>query len=293
MLTINTVEAIEQLRLRLHDRAGRTWDDAEILGALDASFRQVFTVMRTHGQSVGLDTEVVDLSSMTTVEPNVLQYDLPEHIADIQLIELVSATEKPTPIPQMQLEEKDVASSWQFSRDARGWHFGPRESIHIRGSVGGWSQVRIWFVRGVPPMIYGNPASGSTSTAVLNTATGAYKKRDGIYAGMRFEVVSGTNAGQVRRCTSFVGGTLTFSPVFSSPIDTTSRLALLIPVPGEYVEYLTMLAVWKLMSRRGSEEDKAEILAELQQLQMSFESGISRPSSGEPPRVVSSRRLGR
>ena len=67
MLTINTVEAIEQLRLRLHDRAGRTWDDAEILGALDASFRQVFTVMRTHGQSVGLDTEV-DLE-ITSLEP--------------------------------------------------------------------------------------------------------------------------------------------------------------------------------------------------------------------------------
>lgn len=290
-MTLNCVEAITRIRERIHDRQGLTFDAPEVLRVLDDTMRQLFTVLRTHGDNSLIDNADVALTALTQVETGVYQYTPPEWMGDMQMVEATRVAHTPTPIPRMPLEHKDLTRGTFNTSCGLVWVIGPRDSIQVRGSLSGFSGLKLWFTRRVPPLFYCTPASGSTTTIVPGTtAQGAYKARDDIYVGQQFEMVDGTYAGQVRRCTGFTAGTLTVDSAYSA---TTSgrQMAMLLPLADEHAEYLCALAALKLFRRQGSLEEMQALAGEVALLQQTFESGIARPHGGEPPRLYSSRRI--
>lgn len=287
---LNVRDAISEIRSRIHDRDGVTFDDDEILEVMDSRMKHLMTRLRTHGDNRGYDYVEIATSALTQIETNEYTYTLPEWMTDIQLIELANSGSRPKAVPRVSLEEKEA---WSASYT---WHFGRRGTVHLRGSVGGFTTVRVWFVRTPPPLFYSTLTGASTTlTAVLGTTTSSrYKARTGLYDAFSFEVTSDSggaaNVGQVRRCSSFTSGVLTFDEAWPAALSATSQLAMCVPLDNEFHEFFTTLCAKKLFERQGSADDIAIVNQDLEYLQVEFESGIARRSSGEPPRLISSRR---
>lgn len=297
MSKLNVREVITEIRERIHDRDSRAFDDAEVLRVMDNQMRWLSTQLRICSEYIGIDYVDVQTSSLTAVETGVLEYDPPEWLNDIQLIEVISAgSSVPVQVPRGTLEEKDV---WRgrIASATLSWIWGPRGKIQLRGGIINFSSVRIWFVREVPPMFYSAVASGTTGSATLGAATGGYKNRSGIYDGIEFECTADSgvpaNVGQVRRCSTFASGVLNFATVWPGAISSTTQLAMVVPLPAEYLEFFMALCQLQLFQRAGSPEEIGSSTALVALLQEKFDQGIARRSSGEPARVFSSRRHGR
>lgn len=289
---LNVIDAITQIRSRVHDREGITFEDAEIFEVMDNRLKHLTTKLRTAGDARGLDYVEVAVSSMTVVQTTEFTYQLPEWITDIQLVEGMQAGQKPKPFVRVSLEEKETGQLPYV------WHFGRRGLIHVKGSVGGFSTVRVWFVRTLPPLFYSTVTSGTALQAVLNAPTAfVFKDREGLYDSFLFEITSHAgfpaNVGQVRRCSTYSAKTLVFDTAWPAAITATTILAMCIPLDEEFHEYFITLCVKKLFERTGSADDVAIASQDLAHLEIEFESGIARRSTGEPPRLVSSRRFGR
>lgn len=291
-MTLNAIEAIARVRERIHDRAGDSFDDDEILRAFDDAVRKIHTEWRTHGDSQGLDYVDVDVSSLTLLEPRVYAYILPEFISDLQMVELVTPGIPAQVVSRASLAEKDIARG-TFVNNSRLWLFGAPGTIQLRGDVSGWPTMRLWFVRAIPPLVHGTATSGSTTTTITpQTVKGAWKARPSIYVASQFEITASSdpsNVGIVRRCTAFSGGVLTLEAFPASAASCT--WAMVLPVPDENTEYLVSLATLTMLRRQGSSEEVGMLSAEVAELAAQFASGISRRTSGEPPRLASSRRF--
>lgn len=286
---INVLDAMVRVRERVHDREGRTFDDAEVMRACDDALRQLSTAIRTVSAGANLDSVDVPLTDFATLEPTVRQWEVPEYIQDIQMVEALQSNGSTRQLPQTGLEQKDVGRG-TFAGHGLVWLFGPRGTIQVRGTVDSFQGARVWFVRQMPPLIYLTASVGSTATSTTPSATtGAFKARDNLYVSFQFEGTTGAIAGQVRRCTGFAGGVFTF-PAWSAST-ASQAMAMVIPLDDEYLEYFCALVSLKLFRRQGAEEEMQLLIGEVQQLQAQFEAGLARRSSGEPPRLFSSRRI--
>lgn len=287
-MTLNASELLTRVRERIHDRNALSFDDSEILRVSDDALRQVYTALRAHGDSALLDSVDIPIASLTLAATGVYRYEPPEAIGDIQMIEALLTDANTRQIPRAALEEKDIARG-VFASYGMAWIPSAQGTIEVRGSLQSFQGLRIWFVRRIPPMVTLVATTGTTTTIVPSSTVGAWKLRDDAYTGFQFECTSGSgNIGQVRRCTSFVSGTLTTA---AWPSATTGHsFAMVLPLADEHAEYLTALVTMKLLRRQGTQEELAMLAGEVQQLQLEFERGIARPSSGEPPRFHSSRR---
>jgi hypothetical protein len=288
-MTLNVVEALVRIQERIHDRSGATFGEEELLRGVDDSLRRIFGMLRTHGDEGALDYLDVTVTSLTQLERGVLQYKIPETVTDPKYLELMRGDgSAPYPITHVPLEHKDLSRGLVTGKGIT-WNWGRRGSLEIRGTGSiSWPTLRIWFARLIPPLFRATGSVASTTTSiVVQSPIGAFKARDDLYTGYQFEATAGANVGQVRRCSTHVGSTLTVDAFGASMASQT--FAMLIPVADEHVEYVVDLATLKFLGREGSVKEKKLVQEELDQLMQSFESGIARRQSGEPPRFFSSR----
>lgn len=292
---MNVRDAITEIRNRTHDRESLAWEDPEVLEVMDNRLRHMTTKLRTAGDSIGLDYVDVVPSAMTFVSANLHFYTLPEWLYDIQLIEgMREPNSEPSPFYKATLEDKEL---WRQSVPVGTyrWAFGRRRQLQLFGTLANFNTIRIWFVRLIPGLFYATVTSGDSTHATLNAKTAfAFKNRTGLYDSFEFEVTADTggaaNVEQVRRCDSFTSNILTFDAAWPAPLSATTNLAMVIPLPEEHLEFYKTMVVKKLFERSGSEDDLALAERDLTYLQGEFESGIARVSTGEPPRLISSRR---
>jgi len=295
VLTLNSLEAIQKVRLKLPDVDDLVFDIPEKFGAMDDALRDIYGRVRMSGQYHGLDRLDVSPGQFTQVDTDVLEYELPEYVGDIQLIEGLTAPGVPgVPIRQSSLEDFDQARG-VFTRDDRVWfrsrYDGPG-SIQIRGRSGGITTYRFWYIRQWGALHYGPAASGSTTTLVPGAVSGNYKARNGAYDGMLVEVTSDTataNVDQVRRVSTFVGGTMTFSSPWPSAISANTNYAIVLPIPPETTRYFVERVVRILLLDRGDQPSLRAREQDYVELQSEFEELLRERDTGEPPRFRSSR----
>lgn len=293
---INAVEALVRVRERIHDFSARTFDDPEILRALDDCVRRIFTILRTHGDAINRDSVDIPVASLTQVHTNVYEWKRPEYVADIKMVKLVTSVGGTDgyQVPRASLEEQDHPFSYVAINRRPVWLPGPRDTVQLRGPLVPFAIMRVTFVRKIPPLVYGDQSVSSSTQLTPATVVGAWKARDDLYVMSNFEMVDGpaANVGQVRMCTAFTGGVITLDPALPAAADTTTDWAMVLPLPDEYHEYLIALATMTMFRREGAADEMELLRPELDMLQHEFESGISRQTSGEPPRLSSSRRGG-
>lgn len=299
MHSVNARELMTQVRERTLDVNARVWPDAELLGAADSMLRSIYGRYRQSGAAHGIDRVDVLLTAFTQVATNIYEYQLPEYVGDVQGLEgIVSSTTRPVQIPLAPFEEKDLAlGTFTLSRGAC-WIFSKSQnpgSIQIIGSMSGMPTVRIWFIRNWGPLHYAVASAGSTTAITVGTASANYKKRDGLYVGMQFEVTSdsgqATNVSALRHITSFASGVLGFLALPAAASSTTNY-AMVIPLPAEHHEYLVQLVTVQLLQRGGDEDALRRHVGWLQKLEADFDRGIKMRTSSEPIRLFSSRGRG-
>ncbi len=299
MIPVNTVELLARVRNRINDKSALVFDDAEVLEVCDDSVREMFTSLRTHGDDIELDSLDVTTASLTQVEPGIFSWQPPEIVADVQMFELRESDGRSVQMRKVSLEEKDYGTlGMRLLNDAWVWHRGPRKTVRFIGMVTAYQTLRVWFVRAIPPMFQSLGAGAGTTTTFLPVQSSpGLKNRNDLYVGQEFEVVAGNanDLNKLVRCTAFgvAGGTttLTFAPALSAATGVTTRLAMTVPLPPEHSKFLVVMIARTLFGRQGSAEQQALIEREYAQLREDFDTGISRPSTGEPPRLFSSRTL--
>ena len=124
------------------------------------------------------------------------------------------------------------------------YHFtfeGPKVRVIPTPTSSKAAAIRMWFVPSYGHMMQGVASAGTTTTLAFATSTpnwtlnyGWKDTRDDYYNGMHVHIYDGTNAGEVRRISDYTGGTsftVTVDTAFTSAVDTTSKYAILCPVP--------------------------------------------------------------
>lgn len=301
MYALTTDDVILRVRERIHDRSGQTFDDAEVLRALDDSIRSIYDQIRIRGEDKWLDLLSVNVATeVTRIEQGWWRYELPEAVGDIQMVEAVGTGRTPTQLSRASLEEKDL-SRGTFRSVGTLWNWGPPGTIEIRGDLEAFITLRIWFVRAIPPMCYAT-GSGAGSTTTLTTTTSVSEgvlMRAGAYDQQQFQVVGGASADlqKLVRVSSFTVSsgvaTFTFAPALAGATGTTTRLAMVVPLDPQHSEYLCDLASMTLLQRQASEEEMKLMEFRVARSEANFQAAIARRSSGEPPRLSSSRRTSR
>lgn len=298
MFALNTDDVLIRVRERIHDRTGQAFDDVEVLRALDDANRSIFDQLRIRSEDHGLDVLTVSTTTdVERIETGVWRYTLPEWVSDIQLVEAVGTGRTPVQIARASLEEKDLGRG-TFRSTGTLWNWGPPGTIEIRGDLEAFISLRIWFIRAIPPMCYalGN-APGTTTTLLTDSSTSeGMLLRARCYEQQQFQVVAGAVAdlNKLVRCTSFTVSagvaTMAFAPALSVATGTTTRMAMLVPLDPQHSEYLCDLAAMQLFERQASKEEVAMMAGRLARSESNFQMAIARRSSGEPPRLSSTRR---
>lgn len=294
--TMNSKELIERVRQRVHDLSSRVYTDNEILQTADDELRTIFTSMRASGQSWGMDSFDTSLGAFQLVESGVYELELPSHVADVQVIEAIFAgTESPTPIPNAPMELKDAMRGTALIRGAV-WHwarYGYAGAIQIRGSwAGALPTIRIWYLRGFGPLVYGTTASGTTTSLTIATTTGSHKNRTNIYTNMLLEVVAdsaASNVGQIARVSTYSSGVLGLASPLPAAASSSTQWAIIVPMPPEYVDLLLQSVAVTLLARTASPEEYQIQSAHLSELKSQFAKNVTNRATGEPRRLYSSR----
>lgn len=294
---LNAVDLVNRVRQRVHDLGSRVFDDAEILATADDHLRGIFAAMRASGQAWFQDSIDVPLGTFATSEQGVYEYELPSYVADVQKIEAVfSGTSAPTPIPRVDLELSDSmrgnalirGAAWMMARH------GYAGSIQIRGSwFGTVPTVRIWFIRALGPMVYGQSVSGTTTGINFGTVTGAHRARADLYTNMSLEITSdsggASNVGQVRRISSSLASGVILTPALPVAASATTVWAMVVPVPPEHTELLVQQVAVSLLARTGNPDEFQLQQQHLARLERTFQVNIGNRQTGEPKRVYNSR----
>lgn len=301
MFALTTDDILVRVRERIHDRNGQAFDDAEVLRAADDALRSVFDQLRIRSEDHGLDVLSVSVATdVTRVEDGWWRYTLPEWVADIQMVEAVGSGRLPTQLSRASLEEKDLGRG-TFRSSGTLWNWGPPGTIEIRGDLEAFITLRIWFIRAIPPMCYAS-GSGAGSTTTMTTTASVSEGvlfRSRAYEQQQFQVMAGAaiDVHKLVRCTAFTVAsgvaTMTFSPPLSAATGTTTRLAMLVPLDPQHSEYLCDLIAMALLQRQASAEEVDLMAGRLARSEANFQAAIARRSSGEPPRLSSSRRTAR
>lgn len=301
MFALTTDDVLTRVRERIHDRTGQAFDDAEVLRAADDALRSIFDQLRIRSEDHGLDVLSVTVASdVTKVEEGWWRYTLPEWVSDIQMVEAIGSGRLPTQLSRASLEEKDLGRG-TFRSSGTLWNWGPPGTIEIRGDLEAFITLRIWFIRAIPPMCYAT-GSGAGTTATMTTTENLSEGmlfRARAYEQQQFQVMAGAAADvhKLVRCTGWTVaagvGTLTFSPPLASATSTTTRLAMLVPLDPQHSEYLCDLVAMSLLQRQASAEEVEMMSGRLMRSEANFQAAIARRSSGEPPRLSSSRRTSR
>lgn len=288
---MNVTEAIERVRERIHDREGRAFLEDELLRSFDDQLRRVFTKMRVHGDGIRRSKISLPTTDLQKVENGVYWWRKPSYVADVQMVQLKNANQAAYQVPRVALEEQDIGRSILPLNRNVVWFPGNPGYLELHGTPTGFSTMEVWFIREIPPMLTGTVAAATSTTMSAAAVEGAYKPTPSAYVDSQIEFTSGPAAGRQALITAY-DGTWTFEDLGATPV-ATNTWAMVLPLPPEYHEYFVCLVSYAMLIRQGASEELGPMRADMQRLEDEFERGISRQTSGEPPRFHSSRRMRR
>jgi hypothetical protein len=129
----------------------------------------------------------------------------------------------------------------------------------------GASAIRIYFIPSYGHMMQGTASAGGTNTLTFfasdpnwTTNFGWRDVRNDFYNGMQVLIYEGTSAGDVRMITDYVGGStyqITVDEDWTSTPDTTSKFAIMCPVPEQHHQTVVLNAALKA-SIKGRTRDR-------------------------------------
>lgn len=299
---VNCQRLEADIRAKIADPSGGginvRWTSTQILEAIDNALQEMFAAVRMTSAGYDRDFQDIPLASfaLSATETNVYTFSLPEYVSEVELVELIGATQIPTTIEPAELWHKDSGRAgyggprWNWSGGRSGGRF------EIRGRLLSGSTVRVWFVRRWPPMSYGLAASGGASTLVLSAAPTAGRNvlRDDLYIGVDVELTNNSPAGvqdQIRRVSDYVASTrtLTVDPAWGTAPDNTTTYALVVPVEPEHTEYVALLASRALLERDGNVNTIQAMAPRMAQYQARMIQSLRKRVSAAPKRFFSSR----
>ncbi len=301
MFGLNCADALNRVRRRIVDTSENMFSDDEVLEAMDEALQPIFTTVRLAGESHEMDEINIPKSDFTDISTGVLEFSLPEIVADIREVEGVTAAElAPVPLPRAYIQEKDLGRgfgsstlpAWFFSK------FGRPGRIQLRGRANEFKSFNIWFTRRWAPMHFGTAASGTTTTLVFDASPdgGVVIPRDDVYSGLDLEVTADptepTNVGALARIQAYVGSTrtVTFEKALPAAANLTTTYALVIPLDPELTKYFIEETAYELLSRLDETENLLIMERRLGFLRERFSTSLRMRQTTEPKRVYSSRR---
>lgn len=124
--------------------------------------------------------------------------------------------------------------------------------------------IRIWYIKNLPSLHYGEAISASSSTLVLNATPteGVLAYGDDVYNGMLLGIYSGTGKGQVRRIVQYTDATQTCTidqPWTVTP-DATSVYSIISPIPEQMGELLVLGGAIRATGKMDDSSDKFVML---------------------------------
>lgn len=262
MLAASARDVVERVKQYQQDRLAISFDDDEYLTALDQALEEVATRYRLSRQGYNRDMIEVNTSAFTKVSEFWYEYaGLPETVGSVEVVELYDGrTRRYRPIEQSNFTDLLSGFSPLYPTTELWSHTtgGFPGSIALAGiDVPNTSRVRIWFSRAIPPMHFtaiGAPGVtvSSTTTAVLpNTGvSGSLIARNDVYT--RSSILFETT-GQLVTVTAYDGATrtVTFPALSAAP---TGSYSLMVPMSGRHIEYVTLMAAYKMALRLGQND---------------------------------------
>lgn len=285
---LNARRLADRIRQKIEDRDRLVFsNDTEILEAADEALEAIHTETRLAGRSHSQDFLDVSVSSLVSVSDEVRGYTLPQYVADVRLVEMVSGDGAiPTQISRADLELKDAGRT-RVGIGFPVWHFSKRSGpgqIEIRGRVSDFTSMRIYFTRRWGTMFYGTVGVGSDSAQLTGwtDVNGRLLQQSGLYQEMQIEVYEDTTNPQNVDHTSYITGydrsTRTFSletPLPALPTPGVTKAALVVPMEPEHSDYLSTMASFSMMQRLGNYTDMQAISSILSQQRDAFERGLN------------------
>jgi len=173
------------------------------------------------------------------------RYHIPSSIVfdheDIHMItDITAGATTPTETIQTVWSDRMIYYGYELVNDYMEWNLqGEYLEFPYKPSSG---TLRVWYTRRPKGFFYGTASSGSTTTAVISTATaGEIILETDYYNGMKLY-----NGTQVRRITdtSFSGSALTLTTdAFSTAVSSSTTIEIISPLPERYQQLIVDEAI--------------------------------------------------
>lgn len=296
----------ERVRRVIQDVGSSLFDDHELLETASDVLPMVWDRIRRGSNTYGMDSVTILESQFTPVEVNRFEVELPGHVGDIKQVEMLGPNGSLSGVLPSQLQTK---SSPFLRGGLPTWFrsgFENNGKLSIVGAPAAF-QARIWFQRQPTPIHYGRTASTGDSAIQLDltgsppagTQAGRVERMDDLYIGTQVFIDGdpnvaggGPSIGQVRRVTDYDGATYTCTLDTPLPgaLTATTLYSLVVPLEDQFFPYFIHRAAQEIVSRAGSPASAIAMEARLARVEAEFDAACMLRDSGNPPRIVNSRR---
>lgn len=240
------------------------WLDTEIVKYIDAENRHLGAVVRQKNE---------DFFGYRHIFPVVTgqnEYFIPRTLSQLRWVEMITSGVTGTP-PNYVVDEQnrvfwDIARAQtikdlykDYERPWRRRNFSLErytifddQIIFSPGSeLSGF--IRLWFIRDLPKLHYGNVAAATSNTITLSATPtkGTLQKEDNVYKGSMIGIYSGVGDGQFRRITGYDATTMvaTLDEDWLVTPNTSSIYSLISPVPAPLQELLALGACLRAVTK--------------------------------------------
>lgn len=287
--------ALSEIRLRVSDPDGDQYSDAEIVTAADYALESIWTDVRLSNKDHDLKSVDLPVSGFA-VDGIEYTVDLDEMVRVIRKVELPSTGNgRPVPVEEADLEAKDAPRSTLGGRSPV-WYQPEQGVLAIVGSLGSFQTVRVWYLRGWPPLHYGVAqvnGAPTTTTMVLSAApVGRIARRSSVLVGHRIEFTAGPNLDAIVRVTAYdpVANMVTFTPAVTAAPSASDSYSLVVPLTPEHNDFFIESTVTKLLERSGNAQYMASRAPNYNRLYDRFLADVQHRNQDKPLSVFSSRR---
>lgn len=303
---LTTRRLAERVRRLVQDVGQSLFDDFELLETASDVLPMVWDRIRRNNNTYGMDSVTILASEFTATEVARMEVELPANVGDIKQVEVLGPNGALSGALPSQIETK----SSPFLRGGMPTWFRSGFENNGKFSIVGMpsgSDIRVWFQRQIPPLHYGRTASivdgeiqlDLTGSPPAGTQAGRVERIDDVYNGMQVfidgdsnVVGGGPSVGQIRRVTDYDGATYTCTLESSLPgaLTATTLYSLVVPLEDQFYPYFIHRVAQEIVARAGSPASAGMMEQRLARIEAEFDAAIMVRDSGNPPRIVNSRR---